>query len=126
MVFCQYNYKNFHNENRDKRPIQPYNINNWCKMVNDNDAYCKNFNWWKWVVFYFWYCIGRFKYIDLPSNHPYWKEQVRKDIKEKLKVTLVKYTDCKKNPEKIKYHFNIFTSLKDVENTIAEYKQKLK
>jgi len=62
----------------------------------------------------------------LPSFHPYWRNKVKKDIRKSIKQTVVKYNECKKNPEKIKYHFNSYTSLGDIEKIIKEYKLKLK
>jgi hypothetical protein len=126
MIFPQYNYKNFHLDNKDEHPIQPYSIDGWCKMVNDCDKYCKKFNWWKWVMFYFWYNVGRFKYHNLPSQHPYWKIETNKDLKKTLNDLLIKYNACKRNPDKIKYHFNSSTTITDIERTIADIKSKLK
>jgi hypothetical protein len=95
-------------------------------MVDDNYDYCQNFNLWKWVVFYFWYYVGRVRYCDLPSFHPYWKNEVKKDMRKKLDSIIIKYNECKNNPEKIKYYFNATTSLRDIEKRIEFYKNALK
>ena len=91
MVFAQYGYKTFHNENTEKHPIQPYHWDNWIKMVNNNVKYCAKMNWFKMVEFYFWIIVGRIRFCDLPSFHSYWKYEVRKDEKKSLKA-------CRKSP----------------------------
>lgn len=120
MVFAQYGYKTFHNENTEKHPIQPYHWDNWIKMVNNNVKYCAKMNWFKMIEFYFWIIVGRVRFCDLPSFHRYWKHEVRKNEKKSLKILISKYELCKKNPTRIKYLFNKNTSLKDIENRIDE------
>lgn len=125
MIFCQYSYKDFHNENKDKHPIQPYHWNNWIKMVNDNEKYCQKMNWLKWIECYFWVWTGRIRWSDLPSHHRYWKIQTNKDRKKSLIVLIGKYKLCKKDPGQIKYLFNATTSLKDIEKLIIEKRRAI-
>ena len=69
MIFPNYEYKNFHQENKEQWVLQPPTLNNWCKMVNASYNYCKNlidvFEFEKYGV----------KPCELPSEHPYWKLQ---------------------------------------------------
>ena len=125
MIFAQYGYRNFHNENTDKHPIQPYHWNNWVKMVNDNQKYCAKMNWLKWVELYFWIMMGRVRKVELPSFHRYWRLQVNKQYAVDVKSLIVKYETCKKDPSQIKYLFNINTSLKDIEQKIIDYKKRM-
>lgn len=126
MIFSQYGYKNFHNENIDKHPITPYTLQGWVKMVNDNRLYCSKMNFFKWVELYFWVFFGRVKFCDLPSFHEYWSLQVRRDYKKKLIILISKYELCKKDQSQIKYLFNSNTSLNDIEKKINEYKILIK
>ena len=126
MIFCQYNYKNYHNDNTDKHPTEPYRWDNWVNMVNDNQKYCSKMNWIKWIEFYFWvHIIRRCTVVDLPSFHKYWKLQVNKDLKIYIEQMEIKYEECKKTPDRIKYLFNATTSLQDIEDRIIELRGKL-
>lgn len=121
MIFAQYSYKNFHDENTDKHPVQPYSLHNWCKMVNDNDEYCLNMNWLKWIEVYFWVAVGRIRFSDLSASHQYWDIQVSKREKKDLKRLKEQYNICKKNPDQIKILFNLTTSLQDIREMINGY-----
>ena len=125
MIFAQYGYKEFNGENKDNHPLQPYHIDNWCKMVNENRRYCQKMNWFKWIEFYFLLSIGRFKMVDTPSFHRYWKTQTNKQDKKSLKDLTEKYELCKKDTDQIKYLFNANTSLIDLEKRIKEKKKKI-
>lgn len=81
MIFAQYNYKEYHNNNTELHPIQPYHWDNWIKMVNGNQYYCHKFNFIKWCAFYFWLFVGRIKKSELPSFHPFWKKIKKIKIK---------------------------------------------
>ena len=126
MIFAQYRYKNFHNQNTDKHPIQPYCWDNWVEMVNNNQKYCSKMNAVKWVKLYFWIMMGRVRKVELPSFHRYWRLQVNKQYKVDIKSLIVKYVTCKKNPSQIKYLFNKTTSLKDIEQKILKMKNEIK
>jgi hypothetical protein len=76
-------------------------------------------------VFYYHVWFKKLEYTDLPSFHPYWKEQVKKDVRVILNKTIKLYKICEKDPKQIKYHFNNTTSLNDLKNRITEYKEKL-
>lgn len=95
-------------------------------MVNDNQNYCQNFNLWKWTVFYFWVNFGRMKYCNLPSFHPYWKNERKKVAKKQLNQMIIKYNECKKNPEKIKYYFNSSATLDSIKENVKKHKEELK
>lgn len=75
MIFACYKYKEFHLDNKEAWPIQPPTTENWCKMVNNNNAYCKKFNWFKWIAFYFFMKVRNIRYSRLPSIHPYWRRK---------------------------------------------------
>ena len=96
MIFCQLGYKNFHKGNTS--------LDDWNKMVNDNYAYCKNFNLWKWAVFYFWIFRGRVIYTDVPSFHPYIHSLVRKDAKKKIKMYKKLCKEYERNPTAFPRH----------------------
>lgn len=125
MIFCQYGYREFHNENKEKHPIQPYHWNNWVKMVNDNQRYCERMNWLKWAELYLWIMMGRVKKSQLPSFHRYWRLELIKQCKVDLVVLINKYEICRREHEQIKYLFNADTSLNKIEEQIAELKKRI-
>lgn len=125
MIFAQYGYRNFHNENKNSHPIQPYHWDNWIKMVNENISYCKKFNRWKWFVFYFYVWTGRIRKSDVPSFHPYWKLEVNKDRSADLVRLNRNYEICKRDPSQIKIIFNKDTTLKDIEGKIIDCQNKI-
>ena len=120
MIFSQYRYKNFHNDNKSKHPLS------WNKMLSDNYNYCHKMNFLKWIELYFFIAIGRVKEYELPSFHRYWQLQIIKNDKTTLKVLIVKYEICKKDASQIRYLFNSTTELRDVEQKIIDYKNKIK
>ncbi len=74
MVMCHLEYQNFHLGNKKLWvKTDDWNID-WCKMVNDNQRYCKTLELGKWMEF-----VKRCHETDLPSFHPYWKLMVMFD-----------------------------------------------
>lgn len=79
MIFCQYNYQEFNNENMDNHHIQPYHWNNWVKMVNDNRMYCERVNIFKRIKFRWYLFTKKVEIHKLPSFHWYWSDKTRKE-----------------------------------------------
>ena len=120
MNFAQYEYQEFNNQNKALHPIS-----DWCKMVNDNYEYCKNWNTTKEFQFKIALFLGLVKPIDLPSFHPYWKEQIKQRLELDLKKLMSIFESCKQDNSKIKILFNSTTSIKDIELKIKELKLKI-
>jgi hypothetical protein len=118
MVFPQYNYQNFHNNNKELWPLQPATTENWCKMVNDCFAYCENIeNPYEFE--------GICSASDLPSEHPYWDIQVlNKQIEYALQISN-KLERCKKNPDMFKYEFSQNTDFQAEEKKFNELKENI-
>lgn len=116
MIFCQKRYKELNNKNHN------HTSKEWFEMVKKNEQYCENWNLFKRFEMYFYKWHRGFNYSDLPSQHPYWKLQVKKDYRLIVKTLQEKYEECKKDNSKIKYMFNRNTSLKDIEDKIERYK----
>jgi len=68
---------------------------------------------------------GKCKDIELPSFHPYWNLLVRINLRKDLFKLIEKYEECKKDSSKIKYYFNVNTSLHSIENKIKSLKNKV-
>lgn len=84
----------------------------WVSFVNSNYSnYVNNF-------------VGKCNSWDLPSSHPYWKNEAKNIIKEQINILEVNYEICKNNPDKIKYLYNKTTSLEDLEIRINKLKLK--
>lgn len=112
--------------NKEAHPFQPYCVENWCRMVNENRQYCENFNLLKWAVFYFWLIVGRVNYVDIPSFHPYWKIQTKKKMKSALLKLQLDYHKCKVNQNNIKFLFNNGTTLQDIEKLIRTKQEEIR
>ena len=125
MIFAQYGYRNFHDGNKDKHPIQPANWDNWLKMVNADEKYCKQWNLLKWIECYFWLFMGRFKWYEVSYYHRHFAIAVNKDRKKSLKDLIRKYEICKKDKDQIKYLFNAGTSLQGIKNKIEEKRKTI-
>ena len=125
MVFPQHGYNNFHNKNKSKHPIQPYTWDNWVLMVNSSYKYCYDWNVFKWVPFYWWLILGRFRACELPSHHPYWKVKVRRKDNERLRILVSKYITCLNDDTQIKYLFNRDKTIEDITNDIEKLKREI-
>jgi hypothetical protein len=90
-------------------------LNEWHKALREDYLYCQ-----KLTDFSHLPC----KPIDLPSWHPYWKNEVKKDAFRRLQEWKAKYKACKENRNLIKYHFNNTTGLADIEKGIKELEIK--
>ena len=65
------------------------------------------------------------KSIDLPSYHPYWKLIAKLRLRKHYFRIIGYYKECLIDNSKIKYYFNISTTMLDIENKINEMKQKI-
>lgn len=89
----------------------------WVKFVNNNFRYAKT----KSTIFDFY---GKCKAINLPSFHPYWENEAKKISYKMLMETRKRYAECIKDQSKIKYYFNITTSIQDIVDKIKSYEEK--
>ena len=115
-------------------PSRNYNITLSCDttdmetirlMHKNNYQYYQNFTTLRWIKFYFYILIGKIYYVQLPSEHPYWRQVVRRDTEKSLKVDMSKYKECLEDWDKIKYHYNRETSLKDIREKIRRVEDQI-
>ena len=116
-------------------PSRDYNIAFSChdtdletirEIHKNNYEYYQNFTIAKWIKFYFYILIGKIYYAQIPSEHPYWKQVVvRKNTEKALEVDTLKYKECLEDWDKIKYHYNRETSLKDIREKIRKSKDEI-
>ena len=112
MIFPQYDYKNFHNENKEEWP-NGTTIEDWCKMVNDAYKYCQELE--DYMEF-----EGKCNYWDLPSFHPYWRVQTILDDEKTLARHLRNYEKCLEEPENVIYLYNASMTFEKLENMIIK------
>jgi hypothetical protein len=122
MIFPQHNYKEYHNDNTQLHPVQPYSRSNWADMVNDSYKYCSTWNirkefWFVWFRF-----IGRFKVSNLPSFHPHWDKEIKKDRNRKVIELEKKLELCISDNSLYKVYFSITANEQIVRNMIDKYK----
>ena len=55
--------------------------------------------------------VGKCKDSDLPSFHPYWKEQVKNSMRKNLETLLENIEQIEKDPSKMQYIYNKTTTL---------------
>lgn len=63
---------------------------------------------------------------NLPSWHPYWVNQVKKQYLITLERIEKLYIECLEDHDKIKYHYNRSAGIETIERHIEELKQKTK
>ena len=73
-------------------------------FVNENIKYSKEHSTVKDY-------IDKCKDSDLPSFHPYWKEQVKNSIRKNLETLLENIEQIEKDPSKMQYIYNKTTTL---------------
>lgn len=117
MIFCNYNYKEFNNNNKNEWPLQPPTQENWNKMVNENYNYCLEL---KSIDF-----PNHLNSSDLPSFHPYWTEFTKQNTIKTLERHIKNYEICKKDPNQIKYLYNLDTTLKMISDKIEKLKSEI-
>lgn len=110
MIFTVYNYREFNNSNKHEW------VKSWNEMVNEDYDFCKNNHT---VI------PEEIKVSDLPSYHPYWKNKVRKDTLKTIKRHEDNYKECLKDPDRIKYLYNIDTTLEGIRDKITNLEKKL-
>lgn len=93
--------------------------NGWVNFVNDNNHHAIKFS----TPFDY---VGKCNEWELPSFHPYWSNKIKQNIAKDLISLMSIYEECKKDTSKIKYHFNLTTSVKDIEGMIKNKKDKIK
>ncbi len=120
MVMCHLDYKNFHIENKELWVTSDDWNSDWCKMVNDNQSYCKALPIEKYKEF-----EGKCDEVNLPSFHPYWKVQIMLSDKKNYSELIEKYNECKEDNSKIKFLFNSSTQLSDIEIRVRKYIEPL-
>jgi len=98
MIMCQYNYQNFHNDNRNDWPIE-----DWCQMVNDCYRYCERVQ--NMMEF-----EGLCKPHDLPSFHPYWTYQVNYVSMETVDEMQREFDKIKYDPIQMKVKYGLSNS----------------
>jgi hypothetical protein len=86
-------------------------------LVNASYRYCQTIT----DVFEF---IGKCRHIDLPSFHPYWKNEVKRQDYKTLQRVKAMYEECKADTKKIAYYFNATASLIDIESKIRHYEKQ--
>ena len=87
-------------------------------FVNENIKYSKEYST---VNDY----IGKCKVSDLPSFHPYWKEQVKNSMRKNLKTLLENIEQIEKNPSKMQYIYNKTTTLNMLYEKVKNLKTKI-
>ena len=119
MIFPQYNYQSFHIENKENWPIK-----DWSQMIYDCNKYCEQLPFDKANEFEQ-YNIKSTDY-GFPSNHPYIKLCVQKNIYNRYLEHSIKYEKCKNNNNLIKFEYNQSTTLQMIKNRLDEYLENCK
>ena len=94
------------------------NWKEWVEFVNNNIKYAETYSKAKDFK-------GKCNSWDLPSFHPYWDLAVRLKNRKILFRTIGLYNECVLDSKKIKYYFNLSTSLHTIELKIKELKKKV-
>jgi hypothetical protein len=90
----------------------------WVEFVNNNYKYAQTHSKAKDFK-------GKCNSWDLPSFHPYWDLVVRLQNRKTLFRTIELYNECALDSKKIKYYFNMSTTLHTIELKIKELKKKV-
>ncbi len=94
------------------------NFIEWVDFVNENYKHAitksKTFDW-----------IGKCVPSELPSFHPYYKYLIKKRNRNELIRLGLIYKECVNDESRIKFHFNLTTSLEDIEDKIMNLNNKL-
>jgi hypothetical protein len=83
----------------------------WLNFVEENARYCREestINDYK----------GKCEPNALPSEHPYWRKIVRDKSYETMLKHISNLEECSKDPNKIKYLYNMNTTLETIRNKI--------
>jgi hypothetical protein len=120
MIFPQYEYKEYNDNNREFWAIQPPTIKNWCKMVNEAHEYCAKLE-------------NVFEFEDIifesspPSFHPFWKFQSFKRIIELIEETRKTIKEAKNYIDNDEfYRVNAQATIDKNKESIKFYLSKLK
>jgi hypothetical protein len=124
MIFPQYQYKSFHNENKSEWALQPPTNENWCKMVNECNRYCENLPLSE--IFEFEKYNVKPTDYSFPSSHPYFSFIVYVDLEKSQLDKTLKIKQCILDHNKTKLLFNASADIKelqkDVEKKLIEIK----
>jgi len=97
MIFAYYNYKEYHNGNKETWPIQPPTQEAWNTMVNNDYAYCQKNQSLMGARH-----IAKYHF---PSYHPYWGRQAKKNSLVYVCTLIEKLKKCIKNDTLYKTEF---------------------
>lgn len=98
MIFPNYDYKEYHNGNKNEWPVQPPTQEAWNEMHNKAVSYCENISPEDYPK--------HIKPTQLPSFHPYWGLQAQKNTYEYALLLIEKLKKCLKDYSLFKYEFN--------------------
>jgi hypothetical protein len=94
------------------------NYQEWCDFVNKNYRYAKNtsktFDW-----------VGNCIPTNLISAHPYWEYLIKKDLTKKIERHKNNLIEIKKDRNKLKILYNLWTKFEDVEKDIKRLEEKV-
>jgi hypothetical protein len=88
----------------------------WLDFVTENIRYCREES----TINDF---EGKCKDSDLPSEHPYWKQQIRNQWYETMLRHIKNLNQCIKDPNKIKFLYNSNTTLTTIKEKISKCKK---
>ena len=103
---------------KSKSPEDFNTYSDYIDFVNENIKYSKEHSTVKDYV-------DKCKDSDLPSFHPYWKEQVKISMCKNLETLLENIEQIEKDPSKMQYIYNKTTTLNMLYEKVKNLKTKI-